>query len=89
MRHLDPRLDDKDPTRPELAGTWAAIRVDNTDGHFLRDLNNCVHSYQFTAPPEIAERANILLTPLLNAINTDLGNPPASAVATSNQNRQA
>lgn len=89
MRHLDPRLDAKKPTRPELAGTWAAIRADNTDGHFIRDLNNCVHSYQFTAPPEIAERANILLTPLLNAINTDLGNPPVSVVSTSNQNRQA
>lgn len=89
MRHLDPRLDAKDPTRPELAGTWAAIRTDTTDGHFLRDLNNCVHSYQFTAPPEIAERANILLTPLLNAINTELGNPPTGVVATNNQNGQA
>lgn len=89
MRHLDPRLDAKDPTRPELAGTWAAIRTDTTDGHFLRDLNNCVHSYQFTAPPEIAERANILLTPLLNAINTELGNPPTGVVSTNNQNGQA
>ena len=89
MRHLDPRLDAKDPTRPELAGTWAAIRTDTTDGHFLRDLNNCVHSYQFTAPPEIAERANILLTPLLDAINTELGNPPTGVVATNNQNGQA
>ena len=89
MRRLDPRLDSKTPTRPELAGAWAAVRTDTSDGHFIRDLHNCVHSYQFTAAPEMAKRANTLFTPLLNAINTDLGNPPASAVSTSKQNRQA
>ena len=89
MRHLDPRLDAKDPTLPDLKGTWAVIRTDTTDGHFLRDLNNCVHSYQFTAPPEIAERANRLLTPLLNAINTALGSRPGTPVSANNQNRQA
>ena len=89
MRRLDPRLDSKTPTRPELAGAWAAVRTDTSDGHFIRDLHNCVHSYQFTAAPEMAKRANTLFTPLLNAINTDLGNPPASAVSTSKQNGQA
>ena len=89
MRRLDPRLDSKHPDRPELAGTWAAIRIDTNDGNFLRDLNSCVHSYQFTATLEMAKRANILFTPLLNAINAELGSPPADAVATSNQNGQA
>ena len=89
MRHLDSLLDSKNPTRPDLAGTWAAVRTDTADGHFIRDLHNCVHSYQFTAAPEMAKRANILFTPLLNAINAELGNPPASAVATGSQNGQA
>lgn len=89
LRHLDPLLDSKNPTRLELAGTWAAVRIDTADGHFVRDLHNCVHSYQFTAASEMAERANRLFTPLLNAINTELGNPPTGVVATSNQNRQA
>lgn len=89
LRHLDPLLDSKNPTRPGLVGTWAAVRTDTADGHFVRDLHNCVHSYQFTAAPEIAERANRLFTPLLNAINTELGNPPTGVVATSNQNGQA
>lgn len=89
LRHLDPLLDSKNPTRLELAGTWAAVRTDTADGHFVRDLHNCVHSYQFTAAPEMAERANRLFTPLLNAINTELGNPPTGVVATSNQNGQA
>lgn len=89
MRHLDPRLDSKEPRRPDLAGTWAAVRTDTADGHFVRDLHNCVHSYQFTAAPEMAERANRLLTPLLNSINTELGNPPTGVVSTSNQNGQA
>lgn len=82
LRHLDPKLDAKPPARPDLAGTWAAIRHDKADGHLGRDLNNCVHSYEFTAAHEIAERANRLLTPLLNAINEDLGKPPGSSVAT-------
>ena len=30
-----------------------------------------------------------LFTPLLNAINTELGTPPTGVVATSNQNGQA
>lgn len=89
LRHLDPLLDSKSPTRLELAGTWAAVRTDTADGHFVRDLHNCVHSYQFTAASEMAERANRLFTPLLNAINTELGNPPTGVVATSNQNGQA
>ena len=89
MRHLDPRLDSKEPRRPDLAGTWAAVRTDTADGHFVRDLHNCVHSYQFTAAPEMAERANRLFTPLLNSINTELGNPPTGVVSTSNQNGQA
>ena len=89
LRHLDPRLDSKNPTRLELAGTWAAVRTDTADGHFVRDLHNCVHAYQFTAAPEMAKRANVLFTPLLNAINTDLAKPPASAVATSKKNGQA
>jgi hypothetical protein len=89
LRHLDPLLDSKNPTRIELAGTWAAVRTDTADGHFVRDLHNCVHAYQFTAAPEMAKRANVLFTPLLNAINTDLANPPASAVATSKKNGQA
>ena len=89
MRHLDPRLDSKEPRRPDLAGTWAAVRTDTADGHFVRDLHNCVHSYQFTAALEMAKRANTLFTPLLNAINTELGNPPTGVVATSNQNGQA
>lgn len=89
LRHLDPLLDSKNPTRPELAGTWAAVRTDTADGHFVRDLHNCVHAYQFTAAPEMAKRANVLFTPLLNAINTDLAKPPASAVATSKKNGQA
>lgn len=76
MRHLDPGLDSKNPTRLDLAGTWAAVRTDTADGHFIRDLHNCVHAYQFTAAPEMAKRANHLFTPLLNAINTELGNPP-------------
>ena len=89
LRHLDPLLDSKNPTRIELAGTWAAVRTDTADGHFVRDLHNCVHAYQFTAAPEMAKRANALFTPLLNAINTDLAKPPASAVATSKNNGQA
>lgn len=89
MRHLDPRLDSKEPRRPDLAGTWAAVRTDTADGHFVRDLHNCVHSYQFTAALEMAERANTLFTPLLNAINTELGNPPTGVVFTSNQKGQA
>ena len=89
LRHLDPLLDSKNPTRPELAGTWAAVRTDTADGHFVRDLHNCVHAYKFTAAPEMAKRANVLFTPLLNAINTDLAKPPASAVATSKTNGQA
>lgn len=89
LRHLDPLLDSKNPTRPDLTGTWAAVRTDTADGHFVRDLHNCVHSYQFTAAPEMAKRANTLFTPLLNAINTELGNPPTGVVATSNQNGQA
>ena len=89
MRHLDPRLDSKTPTRPDLAGTWAAVRTDTADGHFIRDLHNCVHSYQFTAAPEMAKRANALFTPLLNAINADLDNPSAATVSTGKQNEQA
>ncbi len=89
LRHLDPLLDSKNPTRLELAGTWAAVRTDTADGHFVRDLHNCVHAYQFTAAPEMAKRANNLFTPLLNAINTELGNPPTGVVSTSNQNGQA
>lgn len=89
LRHLDPLLDSKNPTRLELAGTWAAVRTDTADGHLVRDLHNCVHAYQFTAAPEMAKRANALFTPLLNAINTDLAKPPASAVATSKKNGQA
>lgn len=89
MRHLDPLLDSKNPTRPDLAGTWAAVRTDTADGHFIRDLHNCVHSYQFTAAPEMAKRANALFTPLLNAINAALGNPLAGTVATGSQNGQA
>lgn len=89
MRHLDPLLDSKNPTRLELAGTWAAVRTDTADGHFVRDLHNCAHAYQFTAAPEMAKRANNLFTPLLNAINTELGNPPTGVVSTSNQNGQA
>ena len=89
MRHLDPLLASKNPTRPDLAGTWAAVRTDTADGHFVRDLHNCVHSYQFTAATEMAERANALFTPLLNAINADLGNPPAATVSTSKKNGQA
>lgn len=88
LRHLDPRLDSKPPSRPELAGTWAAIRTSTATGHFVRDLNSCVHAYQFTAAPEMAKRANDLFTPLLNAINTDLGNPPAGTVATNGKTRQ-
>ena len=89
MRHLDPLLDSKNPTRPDLAGTWAAVRTDTADGHFIRDLHNCVHSYQFTAAPEMAKRANALFTPLLNAINADLDNPSAATVSTGKQNEQA
>lgn len=89
LRHLDPLLDSKNPTRLDLTGTWAAVRTDTADGHFVRDLHNCVHAYQFTAAPEMAKRANNLFTPLLNAINTELGNPPTGVVATSNQNGQA
>ena len=88
MRHLDPGLDSKSPTRPDLAGTWAAVRTDTADGHFVRDLNSCVHFFQFTAAPEMAKRANTLFTPLLNAINAALGNQPASAVATNGKTRQ-
>lgn len=88
MRHLDPGLDSKSPTRPDLAGTWAAVRTDTADGHFIRDLNSCVHFFQFTAAPEMAKRANALFTPLLNAINTELGNPPTRAVATTGKTRQ-
>ena len=89
MRHLDPLLDSKNPTQPGLAGTWAAVRTDTADGHFVRDLNSCVHFFQFTAAPEMAKRANTLFTPLLNAINTKLGNPPTGVVSTSNRNGQA
>ncbi|SPT53487.1 Uncharacterised protein [Actinomyces bovis] len=89
LRHLDPKLDAKTPERPELSGTWAAVRTDQADGHLLRDLNDCVHSYRFTAATEIAERANRLFPPLLNAINDDLGKPDAPAVATDKENRQA
>ena len=89
MRHLDPLLDSKNPTRLELAGTWAAVRTDTANGHFVRDLNSCVHFFQFTAAPEMAKRANALFTPLLNAINAELGNPPTGVVATSNQSGQA
>ena len=89
MRHLDPGLDSKSPTRPDLAGTWAAVRTDTADGHFIRDLNSCVHFFQFTAAPEMAKRANALFTPLLNAINAALGNPPAGTVATNGKTRQA
>lgn len=88
LRHLDPLLDSKNPTRLKLAGTWAAVRTDTADGHFVRDLHNCVHAYQFTAAPEMAKRANNLFTPLLNAINTDLGNPSAGTVATNGKTRQ-
>lgn len=88
MRHLDPGLDSKSPTRPDLAGTWAAVRTDTADGHFVRDLNSCVHFFQFTAAPEMAKRANTLFTPLLNAINAALGNQPASAVSTNGKTRQ-
>lgn len=89
MRHLDPLLDSKNPTRLDLTGTWAAVRTDTANGHFIRDLNSCVHFFQFTAAPEMAKRANRLFTPLLNAINAELGNPPTGVVATSNQNGQA
>lgn len=75
LRHLDPKLDAKSPERPELSGTWAAVRTDKVDGRFLRDLNSCVHVYEFTAATEMAERANRLFPPLLNAINDDLGRP--------------
>lgn len=89
MRYLDPDLDSKSPTCPKLVGTWAAVRIDTADGHFIRDLHSCVHSYEFTAAPEMAKRANALFTPLLNAINTELGNPPTGVVSTSNQKGQA
>ena len=49
LRHLDPRLDSKKPTRPELAGTWAALRTDTSDVHFVIDLHNCVNAYHFTS----------------------------------------
>ena len=88
MRHLDPKLDAKSPDRPELRGTWAAVRTDKVDGHLLRDLNDCVHSYQFTAATEMAERANRLFPPLLNAINDDL-RQPEHGVATGKENGQA
>ncbi len=81
LRHFDPHLDDKTPDRPDLAGTWTAVRTDDASGHFVRDLNSCVHSYQFTATTEVAERANRLFTPLLNSINEELGRPE-TAVAT-------
>ncbi|WP_159626783.1 hypothetical protein [Actinomyces sp. zg296] len=73
MRHLEPNLDSKTPGRDDLKGTWAAVRTDKADGHFVRDLNECVHEHTFTAAPEMAEKAHRLFVPLLNAINDDLG----------------
>ena len=81
LRHFDPNLDAKKPDRPDLAGIWAAVRTDEASGQFVRDLNSCVHSYQFNAAREVAEKANRLFTPLLKSINDDLGRPE-TAVAT-------
>ena len=57
------------------------MRTDEASGQFVRDLNSCVHSYQFNAAREVAEKANRLFTPLLKSINDDLGRPE-TAVAT-------
>lgn len=79
LRYFDPHLADKEPDRPDLAGIWTAVRTDEASGHFVRDLNSCVHSHEFTAAREVAERANRLFTPLLNSINDDLRPEPAVA----------
>lgn len=73
ISYLDPQCDSKKPNLPEIAGIWSAVRIDTVDGHFVRDLNSCVHSYEFTAAYEIAKRAQKLFSPLLNAINDEFG----------------
>ena len=87
LRHLDPNLESKASSIPELRGTWAAIRTDEQTGHLIKDLNDCVHSYHFTAAWEIAKRANQCLSPLITAINNDLAKP-ASGMSTSDDRRQ-
>ncbi|WP_143163890.1 hypothetical protein [Actinomyces denticolens] len=91
MRHLDPDLDSKTPSRDDLKGTWAAVRTDKADGHFVRDLNECVHEHTFIAAPEMAEKAHRLFAPLLNAINDDLGKrgSPAHGVSTGREKGQS
>lgn len=81
LRYLDPNLDSKSSSIPALRGTWAAIRTDEESGHLIKDLNDCVHSYQFTAAQDVAKRANQVLSPLITAINNDLS-ASARGVAT-------
>lgn len=70
---LDPKYDQKEPNRADLTGVWASIRTDQqVSGHMIKDLNDCVHSYQFTATLDIAKRANRVLTPLMVAVVENL-----------------
>lgn len=74
LGYLDPQFaGNMRVSRPELSGTWAAIRGDLADkGHMIRDLNDCVHAYEFTAALDIARRANRNLTPLMKEMVADL-----------------
>ena len=73
LGYLDPDYASKTPRRPELAGVWSAIRTSETDsGHLVKDLNDCIHQYQFTAALDIARRANKMLTPLIRAIAEEM-----------------
>ncbi|WP_172119575.1 hypothetical protein [Actinomyces faecalis] len=88
LRHLDPNLDSKSSSIPALRGTWAAIRTNEESGHLIKDLNDCVHSYQFTAAQDVAKRANQVLSPLITAINDDLS-ASARGVATGDDQRHS
>ena len=66
LSFLDPKYDQKSPGVPRLSGVWSAIRRDQQEsGHLLKDLNDCVHNYEFTASEDVARRANNVLTPLM------------------------
>lgn len=73
--HLDPAYDSPHPTLPLLRGAWAAIRANEHDsGHLVKDLNDSVHVYTFTATLDIARRANKTLTPLMQQMVEDIRN---------------
>lgn len=72
LKHIEPNINAKDCPNKELVGTWSAIQTDTEQGHAIKYLNECVHSYEFTSAGFSALQSNKIFTPLINAINTEL-----------------